>query len=156
MPVQRRRRGKGIRGDGRWWVNVEYTRREALAGLAGATVASGRGAASDVTDEWSLPVADHGNTGHADVPAPDGPLGVGWKRQFSPKLAAYPIAAGGAVYVGVDDGRIVALDAGDGEIRWTTTLPASPQGLYAGGDRLFVPTAADRLHALDVESGDEQ
>ena len=76
-----------------------------------------------------------------------------------------PVLAGGSVYVGLDTGKLAALDAGDGKLGWESTvalasgrsdlermvdIDADPQ-VYRG--EVYAVSYQGRLAALDAGSG---
>jgi outer membrane protein assembly factor BamB len=61
--------------------------------------------------------------------------------------------AGGAVYAGNQSGRVVALNAGSGERRWTATEGSYSPVLAAGGNLFFV-SDRNELIRLDAATGE--
>jgi outer membrane protein assembly factor BamB len=77
-----------------------------------------------------------------------------WEFQARGRFDAPPRIDGGRVYAGSSDGRLYALDLGDGRLEWSYeaneevgTTPA-----VAGG-RVLVMTLQDTLVAVDAKSG---
>lgn len=81
---------------------------------------------------------------------------IRWAFQASGKLSAAPLVTGGTVYAGSWDGRLHALDAGDGSSRWTfqagNAIVACPS---IDGDRLFFGARDYRFYALTASGGKE-
>ncbi|UIX31510.1 outer membrane protein assembly factor BamB family protein [Streptomyces sp. GQFP] len=71
-----------------------------------------------------------------------------------------PVVVGGAVYVGVPGGRIAALDAGSGQVRWCSVeiAKASPRRLVGAGEVVVVPVGRERersgFTALEAATGE--
>lgn len=110
--------------------------------------------ASSGTSDVALPRADAHNTGHVQGAAPGSDLGVDWRVQFDGDVSTGPSYIDGSAYVGVEDGRVVALGVAGGERHWTTRLEDTPVLFVTGtDDRLFVPTRESTLYCLDRASG---
>lgn len=83
-----------------------------------------------------------------------------WRQTVDGTCYNAPVVGGGAVFVGLEDGHVAALDAGSGEHRWTEPIapdePCCPdiQGTptYAGG-LLLVPGIDEHLYATDPADG---
>ena len=69
-----------------------------------------------------------------------------WDYQFDGTAEwAAPLASDGFVFAGLDDGTVVAVDAGTGHLVWERTLGIGPLGsLAAAGDLLLVPSIGTR------------
>jgi outer membrane protein assembly factor BamB len=83
-------------------------------------------------------------------PELDAPLrSPAWTAELGTPVWADIVAAGGALYVGADDGKLRALDAQTGAGRWTYTA-AGPlrSGPTVAGDRLYVTSDDGILHCL--------
>lgn len=93
-------------------------------------------------------------------------LRVKWAFGFPDAVRArsHPVVAGGAVYVGSQDGRVFALDRDSGCVRWTfrarsevrTAIVISP---WAAGDtqaqpRLFFGDYLGNVYAVDAVNGE--
>jgi len=77
-----------------------------------------------------------------------------WRTPMPAPVSA-PIAAGeDRIWVGLDDGRVLAIGLGDGKPAWTKALGARVLGVTAIGDRLFVGAADNFLHVLKAKGGD--
>lgn len=82
------------------------------------------------------------------------PLFKRWS--IRPYAAARMAAQEGRAFVGTREGRLVAVDAGSGAIRWVRDLAgriAAGPAVSEGG-RVFVGTGAGKVWALDAENGD--
>lgn len=83
-----------------------------------------------------------------------------WRQAVDGGCYNAPVVGVGAVFVGLEDGRVTALDATSGAHRWTQPIapddPCCPdiQGTptYAAG-RLFVPGIDEHLYAADPDDG---
>lgn len=83
-----------------------------------------------------------------------------WRTAIDGSCYTAPCADGKSVYVGLEDGRVAAVAAEDGEPRWTAPV-ADPddccpdiQGTPTVADgRLFVPGIREELVAVDVTDG---
>jgi len=59
--------------------------------------------------------------------------------------SASPLITSGAVYVGLDDGTVAAIDPANGHLRWRTRLSVGAIGAIApAGDLLLVPASGPR------------
>jgi outer membrane protein assembly factor BamB len=76
-----------------------------------------------------------------------------WRVRLPAPVSA-PIAAGpGLAWVGLDDGRVLAIDLADGATRWTRTLGARVLGLTPADDRVFAGAADNLFYALKAKDG---
>ena len=57
-----------------------------------------------------------------------------------PGIVTDPVVAGGAVFVGLESGHLVALALATGAERWRAVLPAPATGITAADSRLFFAT----------------
>ena len=158
-------------GDTRWTVPAQSSVRPAssgrhLAGADGATAwaldaASGRAA-------WqrdlgaSIVAAPVATSGGAVFRTDAGDLvllawGDGhevWRVRMPAPVSA-PVEAGGdLVWVGLDDGRVLAIRLADGSTAWTKTLGARILGMTPIDDRIFAGAADNFLYALKIRDGD--
>jgi outer membrane protein assembly factor BamB len=96
--------------------------------------------------DWPTFRADSGRSAHTSAPVPSaGRPTLAWR--YSPKSAGEitaPVAAGGLVFVGGHDGTVRALDAANGEVRWTA---------YTGGPVRYPPTIAEGLALVGSSDG---
>lgn len=81
---------------------------------------------------------------------------VSWRWDGAQTVAVPVVADGSTLFVGLTDGRLVALSADDGTERWSLRVPgvldAAPS---VAGDRLFVGLRSGEVVALDARSGTE-
>jgi outer membrane protein assembly factor BamB len=77
-----------------------------------------------------------------------------WRAPMPAPVSA-PLAAGAdRVWVGLEDGRVLALGLSDGQVRWTTMLGARVLGMTAIDDRLFVGAADNLFRVLKANDGE--
>lgn len=82
-----------------------------------------------------------------------------WQRDIKAEVLARPRVAGENVFVRTQDGRLLALNAVDGEIRWQTELknPALilhvPIGMAISDGTVFVAWPGGRVRAYDSAEG---
>lgn len=141
------------------------SRRDALAGtaalaagLAGcgwfdSDVPDRRVGPTDDPDPGHWPRRDYGvqrNRHNPHATPPRTPPGERWQVDTAGRTTL--IVAGGTVYVG-DDQRIRALDAADGDERWTR--PGGVEKLVFVADRLYA-VRDNTVSALDATDGREQ
>ena len=69
-----------------------------------------------------------------------------WDYQFPADVTwGSPLVAGGAVYVGMDDGTVAAIDVASGHLVWRALLALGPMGALApAGDLLLMPAIGPR------------
>lgn len=79
-----------------------------------------------------------------------------WTRDLGSEVWAGLTARPGGLFVGTDDGRLLALEPSTGEIRWefTTEGPIRAQPTV-DGDRVLVHSDDGHLYALDSATGSE-
>ncbi len=79
-----------------------------------------------------------------------------WRRNLGSRLGSAPLVGDGVLYQGTGDGRVLALDPGDGGTLWTFTardgIGSTPR---LSGTTLYVGSLDHDLYALDAISGDE-
>ena len=76
-----------------------------------------------------------------------------WRARMPGPVSA-PVAAGlDRVWVGLDDGRVLAIRLSDGTIAWTKPLRARILGMTPIDDRLFVGASDNFLYALTAKDG---
>ncbi|RMH22269.1 MAG: hypothetical protein D6698_01385 [Gammaproteobacteria bacterium] len=82
-----------------------------------------------------------------------------WKKELTSKVMAHPVLAGGKMYVRTLDGKVYALDRGEGRIQWTRekTVPTlTLNGVsdpLVDQDKLIVGFDDGELEALDLATG---
>ena len=78
---------------------------------------------------------------------------IRWRTRIGPTESS-PLLADGLVYVGDWRGRVYALDAATGRVRWTFQGKGRIKGAIAkSGNRLFVGTYHGYLYALRASTG---
>lgn len=96
----------------------------------------------------------HSNARDGEVAAFDARSGrPRWIRRVGPTESS-PLVAHGVVYAGDWNGRVWALDAATGQVRWTTDLHGAIKGSLAlTGQRLFIGTYGGDVVSLDARTG---
>lgn len=157
-------------GDTRWTAPAASTVRPASSGrhLAGADGRTAWG-----IDALSGRAAWRQDLGAAaaapPVPVPDGVLFLTdggdllllaweggrevWRARMPGRVAAPVAAAGDHAWVGLDDGRLLAVRVADGSIDWTKPIGARILGITPIDDRLFVGASDNFLYALKARDG---
>ena len=79
-----------------------------------------------------------------------------WRRDLGSPLKAPPAPDGERLYLGLTDGRILAMSLKTGDDIWTHTLTEPAVGIMPVGDRVFAASLDNHLHSLDAEDGDPQ
>ena len=135
---------------------------------------------------WTLPAASAGASGgcrpawpmyghdarrtfsqpceRAISPSTVGRLLPDWFLHTNDSVTASPVVDGGTVYVGAWDGTFYAIDAADGAVRWTFTVPdrhTMAFGVITGsaavtrieGERVVLFPGGGSLYALDADDG---
>jgi len=78
---------------------------------------------------------------------------IRWRTRIGPTESS-PLIANGLVYVGDWRGRVYALDAATGRVRWTFQGKGRIKGAVArSGNRLYAATYEGYLYALRAETG---
>jgi outer membrane protein assembly factor BamB len=78
---------------------------------------------------------------------------IRWRKRIGPTESS-PLVTDGVVYVGDWRGRVYALDATTGRVRWTFQGKGRIKGAVArSGNRLYVGTYEGYLYALRVKTG---
>jgi len=130
--------------------------------LAGETDRLEVGAEADEpVDEFGVTAADwptyrggHARTASTNVPTPDG-VSLVWENR--PRLDTRPTAAtaaGGLIFLAADDGKVRALEALSGKLKWSflTAGPImQPPSIWEG--RVFVGSGDGYVYALEATSG---
>jgi uncharacterized repeat protein (TIGR01451 family) len=94
----------------------------------------------------------------ATLPQSEGELQLKWKFALNERveITAQPIVAGGRVYLGLMDGRVLALDATSGRLVWTRTVGgAVPNTLAYAGGRVYFGAEDGIIYALSATDGAE-
>jgi eukaryotic-like serine/threonine-protein kinase len=134
----------------------------ALDGTSGAVAWSVPPDALDGDTVWTSPAISHGsvffaaNRPSATVYAVDAATGA-TRWTASPTISVIigsPTVVGKTLYVGLNDGGVLALDVSNGHTRWEAqtgaTIYSSPA---VSGGRLFVGVNDHTLRAFDTRSG---
>jgi len=108
----------------------------------------------DARDEWSTYRADNARSAQTPVAVPEQ---VKLRWQFTPRNEVEPtapVAGAGMVFVAGLDGVVRALDAHDGQVRWTayTAGPVRYPPTFALG-RVFVGSGDGWVYAFDAGDG---
>jgi len=78
---------------------------------------------------------------------------IRWRTRIGPTESS-PLVADGVVYVGDWRGRVYALDAATGRVRWTFQGKGRIKGAVArSGNRLYVGSYEGYLYALNAKTG---
>jgi outer membrane protein assembly factor BamB len=59
----------------------------------------------------------------------------------------------GHVYVGADDGHVLAVDARDGDVAWEESVPEGVAAIGAANGLVYVGTRNGHLYAMDAHNG---
>jgi outer membrane protein assembly factor BamB len=131
------------------------------AGSDGLVEARGEAAGSA---QWRRPVDGkvitvHWNTGWLFAQTEPGLLlairaadgEILWQTKFGSTLSAPPAAAGDRVYLGLTDGRVIALALQSGQEIWTYKMAEPAAGILPVGDRVFISGRDNQFHSLKAE-----
>jgi outer membrane protein assembly factor BamB len=77
-----------------------------------------------------------------------------WQRDLGSPLSAPPAPTGDRLYLGLKDGRILALSLQTGDEIWTQKITESAAGILPVGDRVFVGGRDNQFHSLEAGNGD--
>jgi outer membrane protein assembly factor BamB len=116
--------------------------------------------AAGVMAGWGAAAAAEGDGGQAPSYTPyrawSLPLFERWATR--PYAAARMAAADGVAFVGTREGRLMAVEADSGAIRWARDLGGRISGgpTVGDGDRVYVGTSAGEVWALAADSGQTQ
>jgi outer membrane protein assembly factor BamB len=77
-----------------------------------------------------------------------------WRQPLSGRATSSAAGARGRAWVGLDDGRVLAMQTSNRAIQWTRTLPSAALVMTPLGDRLLVGSADNFLYALEGKDGD--
>ncbi len=157
-------------GQRRWWIDLPTTLSPA-AGDHLVFVASGDAihavSAADGSAEWQVPVGRNisapplWDSGWLIAGREDGEVLAFrardgqelWRRQLVSAMRVTPSIAGDALYVPLQDGRVVKLDLNTGGVRWERKLGGEASAILALDDRIFVGSADNRFYCLSPKDG---
>lgn len=78
-----------------------------------------------------------------------------WRTPIADNAFTDPVVVDGVVVFGADDGRIYAVEAASGDIRWRVETGYGVRGSpVRRGDTLFVGSRDDRLYALGTDGSE--
>jgi outer membrane protein assembly factor BamB len=91
---------------------------------------------------------------HLSTPSDaSGPVSLRWSYTTG-NFVDSPAVAGGTVYIGSDDGKVYALDAATGDLRWTYTTGAAVESSPAvAAGTVYIGSNDDRVYALNAATG---
>lgn len=96
-------------------------------------------------------------TGAVDAPLPRRADKILWRFQARGRVLSSPAVAGGAVYVGSEEGRLYALDARTGALRWGFQTHGAIHSSPAVADGVVVFVSRDgNAYAVDAATGAER
>ncbi|MFB6095197.1 MAG: PQQ-binding-like beta-propeller repeat protein, partial [Halodesulfurarchaeum sp.] len=108
-----------------------------------------------IDSSWPMPAHDPGlSNATADAPGPTDLIGTLWRVRHGSSLSR-PVVADGTVFVGADDGTVLALDARTGSERWQQSVGAPAEAPWVTDDRLYVPTEG-AVVSLAISDGSRQ
>ena len=137
-----------LAGPGRGREPGILSRRRALTAMAGVAAAAGLAVAG-----WELAGPGRGTASRPGKQA-RGPGHLLWSHQTGGPVTSGAAHAGGAVYIGSDDGRVYVLDAASGHrIRTFHLGSAVTAAVTVTRGALFAATADGKVHALPVTDG---
>ncbi len=76
-----------------------------------------------------------------------------WSRDLPSPAHSTPALAGEAVYLSLEDGRVMAFHVTDGAVLWERRLGGAANGIRALEDRLLVGANDNYLYCLNSETG---
>jgi outer membrane protein assembly factor BamB len=76
-----------------------------------------------------------------------------WQRDLGPSSTHLLAAAANSVFLTVDDGRLIALAAADGQMLWEQHVPGVPSRPVAAFGHVFVGSTDNSFFAFDDDSG---
>lgn len=89
------------------------------------------------------------------VPFLDASGKVRWTFVAQGPVVVPPLADEGLVFVGDETGRLHAISASQGKVKWRRILNGRPRGgLVVAGRRLLVPTSSGVLYCLNKKNGE--
>ncbi len=76
-----------------------------------------------------------------------------WRKVMGAPLGPTPVAALDALYLGLTDGRVLAVDLATGNQRWAYKLEGRITGMAAVDDQLIAGTTTNQLIAISLQRG---
>jgi outer membrane protein assembly factor BamB len=76
-----------------------------------------------------------------------------WRKVVGASLATWPVAALDALYLGLTDGRVLAVDLATGNQRWQYKLEGRITGMSAIEPELIVGTTLNQLVGIGLQRG---
>src|SRR5690606_14557922 len=83
------------------------------------------------------------------------PMRIRWSATLDATPTTGPVSDGTSIYLGLDSGVVVAVDADTGAERWTSDGPVTRVPPAADGDGVYVVRGRDVV-ALDAATGEER
>lgn len=108
------------------------------------------------SSDWPMYRGGPSRNGATTVSGPDGQPVVLWQYASEGTAWRSPAVAGGVAYLQSGDGKVTALDAATGEVRWQATLESVSDTPTVAGDTLYVNTGSGSLVALNAATGEER
>jgi len=109
--------------------------------------------AADVAYDWTMFRGDPHQTGVARSALPERLVRL-WSHQADAGVSSTAAVVDQTVYVGTDDGRLLALELETGKPRWTyTAREAVISGICVNEGRAFFGDGSGMFHAVDVKTG---
>lgn len=123
--------------------------------LAALLLAGWCGFSSAVAADWPMLMGDARHTGRVDDAAFDPTrLKLAWRFDVNAEIRASPVAVGGTLFVGAENGNLYAIDLTSRRLKWL---------YHAGGGISSTPAVADgkvfflardgHVHAVDAATG---
>ncbi|MBI4310300.1 MAG: PQQ-binding-like beta-propeller repeat protein [Chloroflexi bacterium] len=104
--------------------------------------------------DWATAGHDPQRTGYLPGSYPPIEGTLLWRSKAAGGLSAPPALAGGVLYLGSQDSRVIALDARTGDALWEQQVESPVDlPLAVAGGYVYAPLRNGRLLALDSESG---
>ena len=80
--------------------------------------------------------------------------GMQWRFPTTGDVTSSPVVSGNTVYVGTDDGRLLAVGRVDGQLRWAYDAGAGvPSSPAVSGGVVFVESRDGAIHAVSAATG---
>ena len=77
-----------------------------------------------------------------------------WRQNLDGRVHAAPALAADRLYVGLEDGHVVALDVARGTRLWSRRLGGPPNDMLATDDRIYVGSDDNYLYCLTASTGE--